>query len=80
MNTMQITFENTALLNSAKRLFSNMKGVVSISVKREKKQDDTLMSEEEYFAMVDKRIADYESGKSKTIPLTPELRKSLFGE
>ena len=45
MNTMQITFENTVMLNSAKRLFSNMKGVVSISVKREKKQDESLFGE-----------------------------------
>ena len=43
------------------------------------KEDETLMSKEEFFAMIDKRVADYESGKSKSIPYTEELKQQLFG-
>ena len=78
MNTMQITFKDASLLNSAKRLFANMNGVVSISVKREKKQDDTLMSKVDYFAMINERIEEYER-TGEAVTYTPELKQKWFG-
>jgi len=40
-------------------------------------EDDTLMSKEEFFAKIDFAIQESEDGK--TVKLTPELRKKLFG-
>ena len=41
-------------------------------------EDDTLMSKEEFFAMVDRALEEAEQGK--VTKLTPELRKELFGD
>lgn len=43
-----------------------------------KAKDDTLMTKEEYFAMLDKRIKSARQGHVTT--LTPELQKQLFGD
>lgn len=42
------------------------------------KEDDTLMSKEEFFAMIDRSLEEVEQGK--VIKLTPELREELFGD
>ncbi|MEA4905234.1 MAG: prevent-host-death protein [Bacteroidia bacterium 43-41] len=41
-------------------------------------EDDTLMSKEEFFAMIDRALEEAEQGK--VTKLTPELRKELFGD
>ena len=41
------------------------------------KEDETLMSKEEFFAMVDKSREDYSKGICRT--LTPDYKKELFG-
>lgn len=41
-------------------------------------EDDTLMSKEEFFAMVDRALEEAEQGK--VTKLTPELRNELFGD
>jgi hypothetical protein len=43
----------------------------------EKKKDDSLMTKDEYFAMLDSRIASANAGN--TIAYTPELKQKLFG-
>lgn len=42
------------------------------------KEDDTLLSKEDFFAKVDKAIEAARQGK--VTKLTPELRKQLFGD
>lgn len=42
------------------------------------KEDDTLMSKEEFFAMIDRSLEEVEQGK--VTRLTPELREKLFGD
>jgi antitoxin (DNA-binding transcriptional repressor) of toxin-antitoxin stability system len=42
------------------------------------KEDDTLMSKEAFFAMIDRSLEEVEQGK--VTRLTPELRKKLFGD
>lgn len=42
------------------------------------KEDDTLMSKEEFFAMIDRSLEEVEQGK--VTRLTPELREELFGD
>jgi antitoxin (DNA-binding transcriptional repressor) of toxin-antitoxin stability system len=42
------------------------------------KEDDTLMSKEEFFAMIDRSLEEVKQGK--VTRLTPELRKELFGD
>ncbi|MPM21402.1 hypothetical protein SDC9_67846 [bioreactor metagenome] len=41
-------------------------------------EDDTLMSKEEFFAMIDRALEEAEQGK--VTKLTPELRNELFGD
>ena len=41
-------------------------------------EDDTLMSEDEFFAKIDRALKEAEEGKVKR--LTPEYRKFLFGD
>lgn len=42
------------------------------------KEDDTLMSKEDFFAMIDRSLEEVEQGK--VTRLTPELREELFGD
>ncbi len=42
------------------------------------KEDDTLMSKDEFFAMIDRSLEEVEQGK--VTRLTPELREELFGD
>ena len=42
------------------------------------KEDDTLMSKEAFFAMIDRSLEEVEQGK--VTRLTPELREELFGD
>ncbi|MGC4128456.1 MAG: hypothetical protein QM564_02615 [Bergeyella sp.] len=42
------------------------------------KEDDTLMTEEEFYAKIDRAIKDAEEGK--VVEYTPEMRKKLFGD
>lgn len=42
------------------------------------KEDDTLMSKGEFFAMIDRSLEEVEQGK--VTRLTPELREELFGD
>jgi antitoxin (DNA-binding transcriptional repressor) of toxin-antitoxin stability system len=42
------------------------------------KEDDTLMSREEFFAKIDRALEQARQGKTRL--LTPELRKELFGD
>jgi len=43
----------------------------------EKKKDDSLMTKEEYFAMLDESIRQAERGE--VVEYTPELEQKLFG-
>lgn len=42
------------------------------------KEDDTLMSKEDFFTMINRSLEEVEQGK--VTRLTPELRKKLFGD
>jgi len=42
-----------------------------------KEMDDTLMSEEEFFKMIDKSLQDIQDGKGKTFNNTEELHRYL---
>lgn len=42
------------------------------------KEDDTLMSKEDFFTMINRSLEEVEQGK--VTRLTPELREELFGD
>ena len=44
---------------------------------KEKKADPTLMTKDEYFAMLDQRAAEYEQGKYHTYSSVEELDKYI---
>ena len=46
-------------------------------VKKEKKKDDSLFTKEEYYAMLDERIASAERGNYRTIKSKQELKNFL---
>ncbi|MDR1679150.1 MAG: hypothetical protein LBR81_05160 [Prevotellaceae bacterium] len=78
MNTVIAYPKTLKQIDLLKEFLSKMK----ISFKERantKKHDDSLMTKEEYFAMIDERIKAYERGESKLIKYTPELEKELFG-
>jgi hypothetical protein len=42
------------------------------------KEDDSLMSKEEFYAKLDRSLEQYKNGEYEE--LTPELKKQLFGD
>ena len=61
MDTLIVEYKRSnKLIGHIIEILKTLKGV-----KIHIKEDETLMSKEEFFAMVDKRLADYESGKAK---------------
>mgnify|MGYP001120844827 FL=1 len=70
--------ENIIIIPENKKQFSAIKTFLEemkIRFKTEK-QDDTLMTEEEFYVKIDRSIKQAEEGK--VVEYTPELEKKLF--
>lgn len=73
MENIIITPENKKQFTAIKNFLEEMK----IRFRTEK-EDDTLMTEEEFYAKIDKSKQQAREGKVHR--LTPELEKELFGD
>ncbi len=73
MENIIITPENKKQFTAIKNFLEEMK----IHFRTEK-EDDTLMTEEEFYEKIDRSIKQVEQGKVHR--LTPELQKELFGD
>lgn len=63
-------------LNDQSQLDAIRAFLKALKIKHTIKEDDSKMSKDAYFEMIDSSINDAKKGKSKK--LTKELRKSLF--
>jgi hypothetical protein len=70
MNAITIKPKNKKELRAIKLFFK------TFDIAFEEEQDDTKMSKEEFFAMIEARKKDIEDGK--VIRLTEEMQKELF--
>ena len=75
MDTIRIRFNNAADFYIFEPLFKRFNVTVHNDTKDIKEEDDTLMSEKEYFAMIDRARA----GKKHEIS-REEMRKMLLGD
>ncbi|MFA7446457.1 MAG: DUF2683 family protein [Flavobacteriaceae bacterium] len=72
MENIIITPENKKQFTAIKNFLEEMK----IRFRTEK-EDDTLMTEEEFYAKIDK--SKQQAREGKVVKYTPELRQKLFG-
>lgn len=72
--------ENIIIMPENKKQFTAIKNFLEeMKVRfRTEKEDDTLMTEEEFYAKIDE--AKQEAREGKVVRYTPELRQKLFGD
>lgn len=68
----QIT-QNLALLADDESLLQRVANYVQRLVKQHKKQDDTLMTKEEFFAKIDRGLEQYRQGKCRVFSDKEEM-------
>ncbi|MDR0873448.1 MAG: hypothetical protein LBN27_08300 [Prevotellaceae bacterium] len=75
MNSIVVYPATSRQFSVLEALLAEMK--VRFSVKKEKAKDDSLMTKEAYFAMLDERIKEADNGKSVIIGSKQELHTFL---
>ncbi len=72
--------ENIIIMPENKKQFTAIKNFLEeMKVRfRTEKEDDTLMTEEDFYAKIDE--AKQEAREGKIVRYTPELRQKLFGD
>ena len=75
MDSLTVYPETAQQFSTIQSFVEEMK--VRFTVKKEKKKDDTLFTKDEYYAMLDESIKQYETGNYRRIRNKQELHQFL---